>query len=107
MAPGLYRAIATSVVSLHAAYIAWVIFGAFFTRGRPRLAALHLVTLVYGVIIESLVSGARSRRLKPGSRCVAAFRLIAALSFCTTSMRWCTPIFPRTFSLRVLSLSAF
>jgi hypothetical protein len=52
VAPGLYRAIATSVVSLHAAYIAWVIFGAFFTRGRPRLAALHVVTLVYGVIIE-------------------------------------------------------
>jgi hypothetical protein len=52
VAPGLYRAIATSVVSLDAAYIAWVIFGAFFTRGRPRLAALHVVTLVYGVIIE-------------------------------------------------------
>jgi Protein of Unknown function (DUF2784) len=34
------------------AYIAWVIFGAFFTRGRPRLAALHAATLVYGVIIE-------------------------------------------------------
>ena len=52
MAPGLYRAIATSVVSLHAAYIAWVIFGAFFTCGRSRLAALHVVTLVYGMIIE-------------------------------------------------------
>jgi hypothetical protein len=43
---------AGSVLSLHAAYIAWVIFGAFFTRGRPRLAALHVATLVYGVIIE-------------------------------------------------------
>jgi len=52
MAPGLYRAMAASVVSLHAAYIAWVIFGAFFTRGRPRLAALHVATLVYGVIVE-------------------------------------------------------
>ena len=52
MAPGLYRAMAASVVSLHAAYIAWVIFGALFTRGRPRLAALHVATLVYGVIIE-------------------------------------------------------
>ena len=37
---------------------------------------------------------------------MAACRLIAALSFCTTSMQWCTPIFPRTFSLRVLSPSA-
>jgi hypothetical protein len=52
MAPGLYRAMAASVLSLHAVYIAWVIFGAFFTRDRPRLAALHVVTLVYGVVIE-------------------------------------------------------
>ena len=37
VAPGLYRAIAASVLSLHAAYIAWVIFGAFFTRGRRGL----------------------------------------------------------------------
>ena len=50
--PGLYRAMAACVLSLHAAYIAWVIFGAFFTRGRPRLAALHAATLVYGVIVE-------------------------------------------------------
>src|SRR5260221_12791662 len=52
MAQGWYRAMAASVLSLHAVYIAWVIFGAFFTRGRPRLAALHVATLVYGVIIE-------------------------------------------------------
>jgi hypothetical protein len=52
MAPVWYRAIAGSVLSLHAAYIAWVIFGAFFTRGRPWLAALHVAALVYGVIIE-------------------------------------------------------
>jgi hypothetical protein len=43
---------AASVLSLHAAYIGWVIFGAFFTRGRPRLAALHVATLVYGMTIE-------------------------------------------------------
>jgi len=43
---------AAGLPSLHAAYIAWVIFGALFTRGRPRLAALHVATLVYGVIIE-------------------------------------------------------
>ena len=40
MAPGLYRAIAVGVLSLHAAYIAWVIFGAFLTRGRPRRCTL-------------------------------------------------------------------
>jgi hypothetical protein len=52
VAPGFYRAMAVCVLSLHAGYIAWVIFGAFFTRGRPRLAALHVATLVYGVIVE-------------------------------------------------------
>jgi uncharacterized protein DUF2784 len=52
MAPGLYRAMAASVLSLHAAYIAWVIFGTFVTRSRPRLAALHVATLVYGMIVE-------------------------------------------------------
>jgi hypothetical protein len=43
---------AASVLSLHAAYIAWVILGAFFTRGRPRLAVLHVAALVYSLIIE-------------------------------------------------------
>ncbi len=52
MAQGWYRTMAASVLSLHAVYIAWVIFGALFTRGRPRLATLHVATLVYGVIIE-------------------------------------------------------
>ena len=53
IAPGLYRAMAVSVLSLHAVYIGWVIFAAFFTRGRPRVAALHVATLLYGMIIES------------------------------------------------------
>jgi hypothetical protein len=52
MAPGSYRAMAAGVLSLHAVYIAWVIFGALFTRGRPRLAVLHVATLVYGMIVE-------------------------------------------------------
>jgi len=52
MAPRLYQLMAASVLSLHAAYIAWVIFGGFLTRGQPRLAALHVGTLVYGVIVE-------------------------------------------------------
>ena len=54
MAPGLYRAMAAGVLSLHAVYIAWVIFGALFTRGRPRLAVLHVATLVYGMIVRNL-----------------------------------------------------
>ena len=50
--PGFYRAMAALVLSLHAAYIAWVIFGALFTRGRARLAALHVGTLLYGITVE-------------------------------------------------------
>jgi len=49
---GWYRAIAAGVLSLHAAYIVWVIFGALWTRARPRLATLHVATLVYGTIVE-------------------------------------------------------
>jgi hypothetical protein len=45
MAPGWYRAMAAGVLALHAAYIAWVMFGTFFTRSRPRLAVLHVATL--------------------------------------------------------------
>jgi hypothetical protein len=52
MAPRLCEVMAAGVLSLHAAYIAWVIFGAFFTRGRLRLAALHVATLVYGGTVE-------------------------------------------------------
>jgi len=52
MAPRLCQVMAAVVLSLHAAYIAWVIFGAFFARGRSRLAALHVATLVYGVTVE-------------------------------------------------------
>lgn len=52
MSQGLYQSLAIGVLSLHAAYIAWIICGAFFTRRRTRLAALHVATLVYGVIVE-------------------------------------------------------
>jgi hypothetical protein len=54
MSPGLYRGMAAGVLSLRAAYIVWVMFGALLTRGRPWLAALHVATLVYGVIVEIL-----------------------------------------------------
>lgn len=50
--PGFYRAMAALVLLLHTAYIAWVIFGILFTRGRARLAALHVGTLLYGIIVE-------------------------------------------------------
>jgi hypothetical protein len=45
MAPGWYRAMAAGVLALHAAYIAWVIFGTFFTRGRPRVKNVEIFRL--------------------------------------------------------------
>lgn len=78
-----------------------------FTSARPRLASLHVATLVYGVIIEIFGFWCPLTALEEWLQVRAAFQPIAALSFCTTSTRWCTPIFPRTFSLRALSPSAF
>jgi hypothetical protein len=107
MAAGFYRAMAAGVLSLHASYIAWVTFDAFFTRGRPRVAALHVATLVYGMIVEIFGFWCPRTALKRGFRCVVTFRPIAALSFCTTSTQWCTPIFLRGSSLWLLSSSVF
>jgi len=44
---------ADGVLIVHLAFIAWVIFGAFFTRGRPRLAWAHVITIIYGIIAET------------------------------------------------------
>jgi hypothetical protein len=46
-------ALAASTLAAHLAFIVWVVFGAFLTRGRRRLAGLHLASLVYGVVIEA------------------------------------------------------
>lgn len=48
----VYRALATLVFFAHLLFIAWVIFGALFTHGRPRLRWLHIVSLVWGILIE-------------------------------------------------------
>src|SRR5690348_12284748 len=37
MSTATYLALADVLLSAHLLYIAWVIFGAFFTRGRPKL----------------------------------------------------------------------
>jgi hypothetical protein len=52
MSGKLYLALADIVLVVHLAFIAWVIFGALLTRGRPRLALVHVVTLLYGIIVE-------------------------------------------------------
>jgi hypothetical protein len=48
-----YLAMAGGVLVAHLAFIAWVIFGAFLTRGRPWLAWVHVITIVYGIVVET------------------------------------------------------
>ncbi len=48
-----YVALADAVLIVHLVYIAWVIFGAIFTRGRPWLGGIHIATIVWGIITET------------------------------------------------------
>lgn len=48
-----YIALTDAVLIVHLLYIAWVIFGAIFTRRRPWLAAVHIATIVWGIIAET------------------------------------------------------
>src|SRR6266516_8210727 len=43
---------ATLLLLTHVAWILWVIFGAIWTRNRPLLAALHIASLAWGVVVE-------------------------------------------------------
>lgn len=53
MASKIYIFAADAILIAHLLFIAWVIFGALFTRGRPRLAAVHIVTILYGIIAQT------------------------------------------------------
>jgi hypothetical protein len=44
--------LATFALAIHLLWILWVIFGAFRTRGRPILTAFHILSLVWGIIVE-------------------------------------------------------
>ncbi|HEY6306656.1 MAG TPA: DUF2784 domain-containing protein [Candidatus Angelobacter sp.] len=48
----VYRGLATGVLLLHALFILWVVFGAFFTRSRPVLRWLHIASLGWGIFTE-------------------------------------------------------
>ncbi len=50
----LDKVLAAAVLAIHLLYILWVMFGALFTRGRPVLAALHVLSMIWGVLIEVL-----------------------------------------------------
>lgn len=51
-APDLYLDLASAVLFLHALFIVWVTFGAVFTRSRPILRWLHIVSLIWGILAE-------------------------------------------------------
>ncbi len=40
------------VLFVHLAWIALVIFGAIWTRGRPVFSALHILALLWGIVVE-------------------------------------------------------
>jgi len=50
----MYVAAATLVLTLHLAFVLWVIFGALLTRGRPVLRWMHITSLMWGLLIEIL-----------------------------------------------------
>jgi len=54
VASGLYSALATAVLFLHALFILWVVFGALLTRSRPILRWLHIASLIWGILTEVL-----------------------------------------------------
>jgi Protein of Unknown function (DUF2784) len=44
--------IAIAILSAHLVWIVAVIFGAAFTRGRPVWSVLHIVSLIWGIVVE-------------------------------------------------------
>lgn len=40
------------MLTTHLAWLALVIFGAIWTRGRPLWSALHMLALVWGIVVE-------------------------------------------------------
>lgn len=43
---------ASLVLAIHLLWILWVIFGAFWTRGRILLTTFHILSLVWGIVVE-------------------------------------------------------
>ena len=46
------RPLEAFLLAIHLAWILWVIFGVFWTRGRPWLTAFHLASLGWGILVE-------------------------------------------------------
>jgi hypothetical protein len=46
------QALASLTLAIHLLWILWVIVGAFFTRGRPFLTTFHILSLLWGIVVE-------------------------------------------------------
>jgi Protein of Unknown function (DUF2784) len=46
------EALAAIVLILHLAWILWAIVGALWTRGRPWLTVFHVLSLIWGIVVE-------------------------------------------------------
>jgi len=51
----VYRFLSILALSLHLAFILWVILGALATRDRKLLSAAHVASLLYAIFIETTV----------------------------------------------------
>lgn len=49
----LIKLLPVLVLVVHLLWIALVIFGAFWTRGRPIWSALHVLALLWGIVVET------------------------------------------------------
>ncbi len=54
MGAKIYHAMAVAVLTVHLLFIFWVVGGALLTRRRRVLRWLHIISLVYGMLIEAL-----------------------------------------------------
>jgi len=54
LSANLFGVLAIVTLTVHLLWIAWVIFGWVVTRNRPVLRWLHILSLVYGILIEIL-----------------------------------------------------
>jgi len=53
MTADLYFFLSIVVLAVHLLFNAWVVFGAAVTRERPVLALPHILSVIYGAVIEN------------------------------------------------------
>lgn len=50
----VFLVMAGFILAVHLLFNAWVVLGAMVTSGRPLLERLHIVSLIYGVVMENI-----------------------------------------------------